>query len=410
MDQAGVGHADLRAELAEDGDEWILRSGRLRIAEATLPGAYTVLLQPFLAGTPFGNLETGGTLHGELLFADQRVQALQLDLSGVQLDDRAERLALYGLSGEVSWTGASFRPRAIQPDAVNLGWSGGFVYGIPVGATRLRMEATAGRWSLTSPVAIPVLDGALEIDTLEIGDFPGGDDTLLFDARLTPVSMRELSRALDWPPLSGQLSGTLPSLSYADGVLAIAGELQAEIFAGLVSVRDLRIERPLQPRARLRAEVEMQGLELAELTEALSFGLMTGRLDGHIRGLEMIDWAPVAFDARLQTPEGDRSRRRISQRAVDNIASIGGGGAGLLSTGFLRFFEDFAYDAFGLGCRLERDICEMSGLEARDEGYVILRGRGLPRIDVMGFARRVSWSTLVEQLASIAESEGPEVR
>ena len=52
----------------------------------------------------------------------------------------------------------------------------------------------------------------------------------------------------------------------------------------------------------------------------------------------------------------------------------------------------------------------MSGLEARDEGYVILRGRGLPRIDVMGFATRVNWSALIEQLQGIIESEGPEIR
>jgi hypothetical protein len=410
LEQQGVGHADLRAELGADGNGWTLRTGRLRIAEATLPGAYAVLLQPFLAGTPFDDLETAGTLHGELLFGDARLQSLRLDLFGVQLDDRAERLAVYDLSGGVAWADARLRINAPAPEAVNLGWSGGFVYGIPFGATRLQMDERDGRWSLRSPVTIPVLDGALEVATLEIGDFLRGDDTLLFDAQLSPVSMRELSRALDWPPLSGQLSGTLPTLSYADGVLAIAGELQAEIFDGLVAVRNLRIERPLQPRARLLAEVEIRGLELAELTTATAFGLMTGRLDGHIRGLEMIDWAPVAFDARIYTPEGDRSRRRISQRAVDNIASIGGGGAGLLSTGFLRFFEDFAYDAFALGCRLERDVCEMSGLDTREKGYVILRGRGLPRIDVMGFAQRVSWSTLVEQLASITESEGPVVR
>jgi hypothetical protein len=410
LEQQGVGHADLRAELSPDGDGWTVSTGRLRLAEATLPGAYAVLLQPFLAGTPFDDLETAGTLHGELLIADGRLHSLRLDLFGVQLDDRAERIAIYDLSGGVAWNNTRSPAPVAEPEAVNLGWSGGFVYGIPFGATRLQMEARDGRWSLHSPVTIPVLDGTLEVATLEIGDFLGGDDTLLFDAQLSPVSMRELSRALNWPPLSGQLSGTLPSLSYADGVLAIAGELQAEIFDGLVAVRNLRIERPLQPRARLRAEVELRGLELAELTTAMAFGLMTGRLDGHVRGLEMIDWAPVAFDARLHTPEGDRSRRRISQRAVDNIASIGGGGAGLLSTGFLRFFEDFAYEAFALGCRLERDVCEMSGLDAREQGYVILRGRGLPRIDVMGFAQRVSWSTLVEQLASITESGGPVVR
>jgi hypothetical protein len=82
----------------------------------------------------------------------------------------------------------------------------------------------------------------------------------------------------------------------------------------------------------------------------------------------------------------------------------------MLSTGFLRFFESFSYEAFALGCRLENDICQMSGLDEREQGYAILRGRGLPRIDVVGFAHRVSWSALVEQLAGIMESEGPEVR
>jgi hypothetical protein len=410
LEQAGVAHADFRAELVASGDGWLVRHGRFGLAEATLPGAYTTLLQPFLAGTPFDDLDTTGQLRGELRITDHQLDEFWVEFTGVHLDDRSARLALYDFSGEFAWqsplNGAATRP--LRP--IRLGWSGGFVYGIPFGTARVRMDAAAGRWSLPSALSIPVLDGTLEIQALEIGDFLAGDETISFDARLTPVSMRELSRALDWPPLAGQVSGTLPSLSYADGILAIAGELSAEVFGGVVAVRDLRIERPLQPLARLRAEVELRGLELAAVTEALSFGLMTGRLDGDVRGLEMIDWAPVAFDARLQTPPGDRSRRRISQRAVDNIASLGGGGAGILSTGFLRFFSDFSYDAFALGCRLERDICEMSGLERRDAGYVILRGRGLPRIDVMGFSQRVSWSALVAQLAAIMAAEGVEVR
>ncbi len=409
--QEGVAHADARAELApaEEGG-WQIRDGRLRLAEAVLPGAYTVLLQPFLAGTPFADLETSGLLRGELSIAAGQPEELWLEFAEVHLDDRAARLAIYGLSGDATWPPARDGALTARVRPMNLRWAGGFVYGIPFGAARIRMDAWGGRWSLPQPVSIPVLDGALEIDTLEIGDLTAGDDTVLFDARLTPVSMRELSRALDWPPLSGQLSGALPSLSHAGGTLTLGGELRAEVFDGVVAIRELRIERLLQPLTRLRAEVDFSGLEFTEVTEALSFGLMTGRLEGYVRGLEMIDWAPVAFDARLQTPAGDRSRRRISQRAVDNIASIGGGGAGVLSTGFLRFFEDFSYDAFAIGCRLERDICQMSGLEAREQGYVILRGRGLPRIDVMGFAQRVSWSALVGQLASIMASEGPEVR
>lgn len=409
--QDGILHIDARGELqhtAEDG--WRLQAGRLRLPEATLPGAYTTFLQPFLAGTSLADLETAGLLRGEIEIAAGAIAEVWLELVGVHLDDRAARLAVYDLNGDLAWAPAREGRMTAHARPAHLRWSGGFVYGIPFGAARLRMDAYAGRWSLPSPVSIPVLDGALQIDQLEFGDFTAGDDNVLFEARLAPVSMRELSRALDWPPLSGKVSGALPRLSYRDGVLSLGGDLSAEVFKGTVAIRNLRIERPLQPLARLRADVEFQGVELAELTQALSFGLMTGRLDGYVRGLEMIDWAPVAFDARIFTPPDSRARQRISQRAVDNIASIGGGGAGVLSTGFLRFFEDFSYAGFALGCRLERDVCRMSGLDTRNDGYVILRGSGLPRIDVMGFAQQVSWSALVEQLAGIMAAEEVEIR
>ncbi|MFU8820540.1 MAG: hypothetical protein ACNA8G_03190 [Gammaproteobacteria bacterium] len=412
LEQQDTAHVDATAELERTADAgWRVSRASVRFPRLELPGAYTMLLQPFLAGTVFGNLETSGQLRGELTVSDARLEGIRFGFARVNLDDREARLAIYGLSGDLAWTPPRDDGAGSTLHPLELDWSGGFVYGIPFGAAGVRMAPQSGRWVMAEAVSIPVLDGALEIDALEVGDFASGDDTLLLDARLTPVDMRDLSLALNWPPLSGQLSGRLPRLSHADGVLAIGGELTAEVFSGTVAIRELRVERPLQPRARLRAEVELRGLELMELTEALSFGLMTGRLDGYVRGLEMIDWAPVAFDARLYTPPDDRSRRRISQRAVDNIANLGGGGgAGALSTGFLRFFEDFAYDAFALGCRLERDVCEMSGLEPRDTGYVILRGRGLPRIDIMGYSQRVSWSVLLEQLASIMESEGPEIR
>ena len=412
LEQRDTAHIDATAELERATDAaWRVSRASVRFPRLELPGAYTVLLQPFLAGTVFGNLETSGRLRGELTLSNGRLEEVRLELARVNLDDRETRLAIYDLSGDLAW--APPRDDGTRPSMppLELDWSGGFVYGIPFGAAGVHMALQAGRWVLAEAISIPVLDGALQIDALEVGDFASGDDTLLLDARLTPVDMRALSLALNWPPLSGRLSGRLPRLSHAEGVLAIGGELTAEVFSGTVAIRELRVERPLQPRARLRAEVELRGLELTELTEALSFGLMTGRLEGYVRGLEMIDWAPVAFDARLYTPPGDRSRRRISQRAVDNIANLGGGGgAGALSTGFLRFFESFSYDAFALGCRLERDVCEMSGLEPRDRGYVILRGRGLPRIDVMGFSQRVSWSVLLEQLAGIMASEGPEIR
>jgi hypothetical protein len=411
VEQHETVQVDLAGDFARDeSGGWRIEDAHLRLPRAELPGAYTVLLQPFLGGTPFGDLETAGLLHGELALQDGTLQDLRLEFIQVDLEDRDARLAIYQLSGELAWARRN-ADAGETTEPIDLRWSGGFVYGIPFGEARISMRKQPGSWALSAPLTIPLLDGALEIQAFEMGDFMVGNDTLLLDARLAPISMRALSHVLDWPPLSGQLSGTLPQLSHADGVLAIGGELIAEVFSGVVSIRELRVQRPLGPRAQLQADVDLRGLELAEVTEALAFGLMTGPLDGHVRGLEMLDWAPVAFDARVYTPPGDRSRKRISQRAVDNIANIGGGGgAGALSTGFLRFFEDFSYDAFALGCRLKDDVCEMSGLDTRDQGYIILRGRGLPRIDVVGFQRQVAWSVLVEQLAALTAAEGPEIR
>ena len=84
----------------------------------------------------------------------------------------------------------------------------------------------------------------------------------------------------------------------------------------------------------------------------------------------------------------------------------------MLSRGFLRFFDDFAYARIGLTCRLAGGVCLMGGLEpSRDgQGYVLVKGRLLPRIDVNGYAREVDWDTLVEQLKSVTQGEGPVLR
>ena len=129
----------------------------------------------------------------------------------------------------------------------------------------------------------------------------------------------------------------------------------------------------------------------------------------------MQSWRPVAMDMHFYTPTGDKSQHRISQRAVENLASVGGGGAGaMLSSGFLQFFEVFAYDRIGLRCVLLNGVCAMSGAGPAKagqagKGYYIVKGRGLPRIDVVGYRDAVSWQRLVEQLAAITRSGSPTV-
>jgi hypothetical protein len=230
-----------------------------------------------------------------------------------------------------------------------------------------------------------------------------------FDAELQPISVAPLSRAFGWPEFQGTLAGSIPDLQFAAGVATLGGNLEATVFDGRIVVRELQLRDPLGKYPRLHASIDVDNLDLTLLTSTFSFGMITGRLSGRMEDLETFDWMPVSFDAQFGTPPGDRSKHRISQRAVTNLSSIGGGSGGgvaaALQGGLLRFFDDFRYNRLGLSCRLENDVCRMGGVEPAPGGYYIVKGAGLPRIDVIGSQTRVAWTRLVRQLASITESD-----
>jgi hypothetical protein len=41
---------------------------------------------------------------------------------------------------------------------------------------------------------------------------------------------------------------------------------------------------------------------------------------------------------------------------------------------------------------------------------VLVEGRWLPRIEVVGYERRVDWNRFVEQLLAVRQSQGVEIR
>ena len=70
--------------------------------------------------------------------------------------------------------------------------------------------------------------------------------------------------------------------------------------------------------------------------------------------------------------------------------------------------------SIGLHCRLERGVCLMDGIDGEvraNGGFVIVRGGGVPALDVIGYNRRVDWDELVNRLQRvIAENVSPELR
>jgi hypothetical protein len=388
------------AELGPEG----LAAARLTLAPARLDPLYRTYLQPLVQGTFLDRLTTTGRVSGDLAWTRARgLERVRVDPDGVTLGDEGGRFGLEGVSGTVRWGAQRGEPST-------LALAGGHLYRVPFGAAELAAEAHGGALRLIRPVRLPVLDGGLQADSLELDGLGGPDWTGRLDAVLTPVSMEALTAALGWPAMGGQLSWAIPGMRYASGQARVGGALLVRVFDGEVVVRDLVIEDLLGPVPQVAANVDVRGLSLEPLTRAFSFGHMEGRLDGQVLGLQVQDWQPLAFDARLHTPPGDTSRHRISQRAVESLASLGGA-SGALSRTFLGLFKEFSYDRLGIACRLRRGVCEMDGVAPAEGGaYYIVKGGGLPRIDVLGFNREVDWATLVERLRQATQAGPPVVR
>lgn len=422
LEQFSLDHTDVAQARGRVGIDFSqaqpLRSLDLQLASLRFPGAYESYLQPLLLDTSFKSMQTAGTLAGRIQVEAGAPQSIALTLDGVSFDDGAGRFALANLSGRWAWRDATDAPARNDVDSAaarsELRWERGLLLGLELGAGELRF-ATHGRgFRLLAPARIPVLDGAIDLERLSINNVGAPDVAFLVDAAIQPISVERLCRAFGWPPFGGRVGGVVSQLAMREGVVTLGAALRAQVFDGAVSISDLRLEHPFGQWPRFHSTVTLDNLDLDLVTRAFSFGRITGRLSGAIRDLELFNWTPVAFDARLYTPPHDRSRHRISQRAVENIGAIGGGGAGVaagLSSGFLRFFDDFNYDRLGLSCRLENEVCHMDGVApAPHGGYYLVKGKGIPRIDVIGGARRVDWPRLVQQLISATRSEGPVVR
>jgi hypothetical protein len=396
------------AQIAVKGPS-VLQAAHFDVQRLEFAAAYRSFLQLALATTDFGALNVGGRASGAIDITNDAISKISAHLQNVSMADSTTRLSLANANGEVHW--ASAPGATVEPS--RLSWSSSSAYGLIGGPVQMSFTTQGKDFALAGNTRFPVFDGALVVHTLVIRKMGAPDAELDFDGHLEPISMPLLSKAFGWPVLSGQLAGRIPGVTYRDHVLAVEGDLIANVFAGTIIGSRLKLRDPWGPWPKLDADVTARHLDLDLLTHTFSIGSITGRLDTDIKGLELFNWSPVAFDARLQTTPGDRSKHLISQRAITSISSVGGGGGGVtaaLQSGVLKFFHTFRYDRIGISCQLRDEVCLMSGIEPARTGYYLVKGRGLPRIDIIGNAGRVDWPQLVGQIAASMHSQNITVR
>ena len=378
-------------------------SAVVRLHTDRLDALYETLLQPMLIGTMVDELDVVGALKAELEVKQGEVDRFHASMERVSVDDRRDVFSLSGLNGVLAWSASG----KAEPSRITV--DDGRLYRIAHGPLSIHLQAENREISLLKPAEIPLLGGKIRIEHLDTQGLLSDAPAWSTSAEVSNLSLEELAAAFDWPAMSGELNGKLPAMHYRDHTLKLDGALRVDVFGGHIRVDQLMIKQPLGRVPELFASAELHDLDLDKITQTFSFGHIEGGLEGWVKDLHLLNWEPVAFQARFHSPKNDGLPHRISQRAVDNLTSLGNGVGGGLSSTFLGIFKEFRYNRIEMRAKLEGSLAELDGIDHPDGGYYLVKGAGLPRIDVIARNRRVAWKTLLERLKNI-RVEGMEVR
>ncbi|EDN68567.1 conserved hypothetical protein [Beggiatoa sp. PS] len=319
------------------------------------------------------------------------------------LEDQQNSFGIKGLHGKMQWHNhATDLPS-------HLYWeSAYFASSIPLGTSQLRVNWHGSEIKLLAPWYQPLFDGALRIEQFRLTNL--GEDNIAWqlNGKLYPISLRTVSTTLEWAPLSGKVSGEIPSVSYRNNQLKMDGELKMRVFDGDIVVHQLRLDEPFGDIPTLKTDIDITKINLKTLTNFIEFGEIQGQLSGYIHQLHLVNWQPVSFDAYFGTPKNDPLPHKMSQKAIENLSFLSGGGTvNTISRGILRFFKHFYYQRIGWGCRLQEGICQMksagpAGKGPAGEGYYIIKGGSLPQINMIGYNKNVDWNQLITRLKRVA--------
>ena len=363
-------------------------------------GLYAVFLKPMAEKTAFGNMDVSGKADWQFEIKNLEPTSFELNLRDANIEDKNGKFAFSHINAHLPWD-------YDEPKNLQLAYTSGHLLKLPLRETKLSAEIN--RFSLTAPqLNLPVLDGALNLSDVSAVRLPEGWAWHL-RMDLIPITLSEFSKALGWPVMKGQISGQVPLVTYANRQLNMDGAMKFNAFNGVISMDNLQIDDPLGVVPRLHADLQMRNLDMGDLTRTFSFGAIEGKLDGDVKDMLLENWKPVHLDASIQTSEG-KQVKKISQRAVENITALGGEGtAAALQRTFLRFFKEFNYEKIGLSCKLRQDVCEMGGVESikpgsTAEGYIIVKGKGIPSVNVNGYTQKVSLQDLLSRIKRITDT------
>jgi hypothetical protein len=209
------------------------------------------------------------------------------------------------------------------------------------------------------------------------------------------------------PPLSGTLTGSIPVVTLAGSTLRTEGLIELNLFNGRIGIRGIEMDNLLSPIASFKSSIEIDSLDLAELTGAFEFGFISGILTGYVQDLVIMDGLPVSFSIQMETIKTKGVSQKIDVKALKKIQVFSSGSSvSILDKGIYRFFKEYGYSRMGFSGRLADDRFSLLGVEAGDnKRYIVVGALVPPRVDVVSHTRDISFAELIKRLKRVQQTE-----
>jgi hypothetical protein len=325
-----------------------------------------------------------------------------LDLDGVTLAASDPRFSIATLDAHlpVDLSDGAARSTGVQNGTIRV--SGLTVGDAAVGDIAIPLRVETNQVDIADPVRVALLGGSLEVPHLRASELTSPDAKATLGLTVQDLDLAEVARAFRWPAMTGRMVGTIPALTVDRHHAESEGEIRVDVFGGTMRLRNLRVDELFSPVPALRLDLDVADLSLAQLTDTLEVGRISGVIAGSVHELEIANGQPARFDARIETVPRPDVPQRISVTAIRQLSILGGAGGDPISTRVLSLFDEYRYAKMGFHGRLENDRFTLQGVKEDDGAEYLVVGTTLPpRVNVISHTRVISFSELVNRLARV---------
>ena len=286
---------------------------------------------------------------------------------------------------------------------------------LPEQPLALTLDAGPNLLSLTIPTIIKIPGGEVEVGPAVCRDLFSPRRSIETSLSVEITQIDPVISKIWSHPHKGGIRGKLDPVYFEGGEVRSYGDLKAGAFGGEIVFSDLSASGLFSSAPVFKLSALWDDLSLAELTTATSFGKIEGVLKGHVKDLEIAFGQPQRFELLLETVKRKGVPQKISVRAVDNIAFIGGGQSPFVgfAGSLASLFRNFPYEQIGVRASLGNDVFRINGT-IREGGmeYLVKRG-GLSGVNVVNQNpdNRISFKDMVKRIKRVtARSGGPVIK